>query len=349
MHDVKAWMIVLLAVAALVVACLVVASRWSLTPHGRLTWRTAVFLKGIAAAKIELFREDDPPAESRRTSKEKSRPFKGRPPALARVEDREICGSGGILPVRIYAPGNEPLCPVVVYFHGGGWFMGDLDTHDVVCRKLAMASSSIVVAVDYRLAPEHPFPAAVDDAIAAVAWVSANAGGIGGDSARIAVAGDSAGATLAAVVSTLARDRGGPAIAAQVLFYPATDLSAFDTQSHRDFAEGYYLTRKYIEIFRSLYAPNPKDWVDPRISPLLSTSLEGLPPAVVVTAGFDPLRDEGEAYASRLADAGVPVVRKRYDGIVHGFLTLDRLFPQADAAIALAGSELKRVFGTGGG
>lgn len=349
MLDVKAWTIVLLAVAALVVAVVVVVSRWSVTPHGRLTWRTAVLLRFIKAAKIELFRENDPPAESRLTSKEKSQAFKGRPPALADVEDREIPGPGGTLPVRIYTPKTGAFLPVVVYFHGGGWFMGDLDTHDVVCRKLAIASSSIVVAVDYRLAPEHPFPAAVDDAYAAVAWASGNAGGFGGDPARIAVAGDSAGGTLAAVVSLLARDRGGPAIAAQVLFYPATDLSAFDTQSHRDFAEGYYLTRRYLEIFRSLYAPDPKDWMDPRISPLLAASLAGLPSAVVVTAGFDPLRDEGEAYASRLAASGVPVVRKRCDGIIHGFLTLDRLFPQADGAIRLAGAELKRMFAAGGG
>lgn len=348
MHDVKAWMIVLLAVAALVVACLVVVSRWSITPHGRLTWRTAILLKLVKAARIELFRENDPPEVSRSTSKEKSAPFKGRPPALARVEDREIPGPGGTIPVRIYTPGHEPLCPVVVYFHGGGWFMGDLDTHDVLCRKLALASASIVVAVDYRLAPEHPFPAAVDDAYAAVAWASANAGTIGGDPGRIAVAGDSAGANLAAVVTILARDRKGPSIAAQVLFYPATDMTEFATDSHRAFAEGYYLTRRYLEVFRSLYAPDPKDWSDPRISPLLAPSLADLPPAVVVTAGFDPLRDEGEAYASRLAADGVPVVRKRCDGIIHGFLTLDRLFPQADAAITFAGTELKRACGAGG-
>jgi acetyl esterase len=223
--------------------------------------------------------------------------------------------------------------------------MGDLDTHDVVCRKLAVASSSIVVAVDYRLAPEHPFPAAVDDAFSAVFWVSRNAGSFDGEPSRIAVAGDSAGATLSAAVSMLARDRGEPSIAGQVLFYPATDLSKFETQSQRDFAEGYYLTRKYLEIFRAHYAPNPKDWVNPLISPLLAPSLANLPPAVVITAGFDPLRDEGEAYATRLAASGVPVVQKRFDGIVHGFLTLDRLFPQADAAISLAGTELKKLFG----
>jgi acetyl esterase len=341
----KRWMIVFLVLAALFVVVLVVVNRWSATPHGRLDWRAAVLLKYIQAAKIEMFREGAPPDESRRISKEKSRMLKGRPPALPSVVDRELPGPGGAVPVRVYTPAAGSVLPVVVYYHGGGWFMSDLDTHDVVCRKLAVASSSIVVAVDYRLAPENPFPAAVDDAYAAVVWVNDNAGSFGGDPSRIAVAGDSAGGTLAAVVSLLARDRNGPRLAGQVLFYAATDLSKFDTKSQRDFAEGYFLTRKYLEIFRSLYAPDPEDWKNPLISPLLAPSLANLPPAVVITAEFDPLRDEGEAYASRLEASGVPVVRKRFDGIVHGFLTLDRLFPQADAVISLAGAELRRLFG----
>lgn len=347
----KAWMVavvVLAAVAAaLAVACVVAVNRWTVTPYGRLTWRTAMLLKFIKAAGVEIFREGDPPDVSRRVSKEKSRPFRSRPPAMAGVLERGVPGPGGAIPVRIYTPGRESVYPVVAYFHGGGWFMSDLDTHDVVCRKLALKSSAIVVSVDYRLAPENRFPAAVDDAYAAVAWIGREAAGFGGDSSRIAVAGDSAGGNLAAVVAHLARDRGGPAIACQVLFYAATDMSRFETRSHRDFADGYFLTRKYLEIFRSLYAPDPADWPDPLISPLLAPNLANLPPAVVVTAGFDPLRDEGEAYAAKLAAAGVPVVAKRYEGIIHGFLTLDRIFPEADAAISLAAAELKRRFGSG--
>jgi acetyl esterase len=341
----KVWTGVLFVVAALALIVVVVVNHWCTTPHGRLDWRAAVMLKYIQVAKIELFRESDPPEESRRINREKSRPFKSRPPDLAGVVDRDVPGPGGSLPVRIYTPKIGTVLPVVVYFHGGGWFMGDLDTHDVVCRKLAIASSSIVVSVEYRLAPENAFPAAVDDAYAAVLWVSGNARTFAGDPLRVAVAGDSAGANLAAVVSQLARDRKGPTLTCQVLFYPATDESRFDTKSHVDFAIGYYLTRKYLEIFRSLYAPDRAYWTNPLISPLLAPSLADLAPAVVVTAEFDPLRDEGEMYAARLEASGVPVVRKRYEGILHGFLTLDRLFPQADDAISLAGAELKRLFG----
>jgi acetyl esterase len=344
----KAWKIILIVVAALVAALFIVVNAWCATPYGRLDWRTAVLLKYINASNIPMFREGSSADESRLTARNRSRILKGRPPALPVVVDRTIPGPGGEIPVRIYAPIRDAGMPVVVYCHGGGWVLSDLDTHDVVCRKLALASSSIVVSVDYRLAPEHPFPAAVDDAYAAVLWVGGNAESFGGDPSRIAVAGDSAGGNLAAVVAQLARDRKGPRLAAQVLFYPAVDLSRLDTQSYKDFATGYYLTRELIEAFRVRYAPNPEDWKSPLVSPILASSLKDLPPAVVVTEQFDPLRDEGEAYAARLKAEGVPVVQKRYAGILHGFLTLDRLLPQADAAIRLAGTELKRLFSVKG-
>ncbi len=340
--------IVLIVAVIMIVSGIIAVNRWSATEYGRLDWRAAVILKYIEVAKIQLFREGDPPDESRRISREKSRIFKSRPIDLHSVVDMEAPGPAGKIPVRVYTPGTGKSYPVVVYYHGGGWFMGGLETHDVICRKIAAKALSIVVSVDYCLAPEHPFPAAVDDAYAAAVWVSGNAKGLGGDPSRIAVAGDSAGANLAAVVSLLARDRKKPAIACQVLVYPSTDSSRLDTKSMRDFAEGYYLTRKYIEIFRKLYAPDPADWKSPLLSPLLAPTLKNLPPAVIVTAQFDPLRDEGEAYASRLKSAGVPVVLRRFDGIIHGFLPMDRLFPQADEALSLIAAELQRVYAVKG-
>jgi acetyl esterase len=340
----KALKIALIAIAAVAASLLIIVSLWRLTPHGRLDWRAAILLKYITAANVQMFAEGAAPEESRAMAKSKSRLLKGRPPALPSVADRLIPGPGGDIPVRVYTPLKAAGLPVTLYYHGGGWFMGDLDTHDVVCRKLALDSGSIVMAVDYRLAPEHPFPAAVEDAYAAVLWAGARAAEIGGDPARVAVAGDSSGGNLAAVVCLLTRDRAGPRIAAQALFYPAVDLSRMDTGSYTAFADGYYLTRAYMEAFLARYAPNPADWKSPLISPLLAPDLGGLPPAVVVTAQFDPLRDEGEAYARRLSDAGVRVSRMRCEGILHGFLTLDGILPQADAAIAFAGAALKRAF-----
>jgi acetyl esterase len=324
------------------------ARRGVIPGHERLGVRAALLLAYIRSAKIRMFDEGAPPADSRRLAAEKSRALKGRPPALPSVVDRAIPGPGGALPVRIYRPVAGGTLPVIVYFHGGGWFMGGIATHDVIARKLSRASGAVVVSVDYRLAPEHPFPAAVDDAYAAVAWVSAHAAEIGGDPSHLAVAGDSAGGTLAAVACLLGRDRGGPSIAAQALVYPAMDQSRFDTPSHRAFAEGYYLTRGYLETFRGYYLPRPEDWSSPLASPILAPSLAGLPPAIVITAEFDPLRDEGEAYAARLRDAGVPALVKRYRGILHGFLAMDRIFPQADRALRLVGSEMKRLLGAAG-
>ena len=233
---------------------------------------------------------------------------------------------GGAIPIRRYWAEKSTPSPALLYFHGGGWVMGDLDTHDNVCRALARKTGAVVVSVDYRLAPEHPFPAAFDDAYAALAWVARNAGSINADPDRIFVAGDSAGANLAAAICLAARDRKGPAICGQALAYPATDLSSFDRPSCRHFAEGYYLTLPYMEKFRRRYLPRIEDRANPYASPLLAPDLKGLPPALVITAGFDVLRDEGEAFAHGLRNAGVSVTATRYDDMIHGFLSMDRLF-----------------------
>jgi acetyl esterase len=237
-----------------------------------------------------------------------------------RVTDRVATLGDVERPVRIYRPfGITNELPAVAYFHGGGWVTGDLDTHDGTCRLLAATAQVVVVAVDYRLAPEDPFPAGVDDAVAGYRWVVEHAAELGVRADRVGVMGDSAGGTLAAVVAQQVRGDGDvPAPAAQCLVYPATDAH-MSSGSHESLAEGFFLTREDMHWFRGHYLPNEADWDDVRASPLLADDLAGLPPAVVVTAGFDPLRDEGNAYAAALSAAGVPVIARCYDDMVHGF------------------------------
>ncbi len=265
-------------------------------------------------------------------------------PALASVEDRRIPGPLGDIPIRVYAPEGRVPQPILIYFHGGGFVIGSLTSHDPLCRLLASRIPAVVVAVDYRLAPEHPFPAAAEDAYAATCWIAAHAREVGGDPGRIAVAGDSAGGNLSAVVSLLARDRGGPSLVHQLLIYPVTDFS-FETRSHLENAEGYLLTRPLMTWFLGHYFSGPTPRTDPRFAILRAPDLQGLPPATVVTAEFDPLRDEGESYAARLRAAGVPVEVTRFDGMIHGFFPNPALFPQAGTAIDAAADVLRRAFG----
>jgi acetyl esterase len=235
------------------------------------------------------------------------------------VTERRVPGPAGDIPVRIYRRlGRPEALPAIVYLHGGGWAVGDLDTHDSTCRLLADESECVVVSVDYRLAPEHPFPAAVDDAVAAYRWVHDHATELTVEPGRVGVMGDSAGGNLAAVVAQVTRDTDVPAPTAQCLVYPATD-ALMREPSHELFAEGFFLSRADIEWYRERYLPDPTDWESPLASPIEAPDLSGLCPAIVVTAGFDPLRDEGRRYAERLADAGVPVRYRCYDDLVHGF------------------------------
>lgn len=260
---------------------------------------------------------------------------------IGKVEDRHIPGPAGEIPVRIYTPvaaGSDAL-PVLVYFHGGGWVIGDLETHDALCRTFANEAGVKVVAVDYRLAPEHVFPAAVDDCYAAVKWVEENGGAIGIDVTRIAVAGDSAGGNLAAVVSQIAKAEKGPKIAFQLLIYPVTDTDV-DTGSYKANAEGYLLERDGMIWFFDHYLKGA-DRNDPRVAPLKAESLSGLPQAYVVTAGFDPLRDEGRAYADALKAAGVKTEHVNYDGMVHGFFNQQAVFDVGREAVKVAAKALK--------
>jgi acetyl esterase len=250
------------------------------------------------------------------------------PPAIYRVEDRHIPGADGNVAARVYTPEGNPPMGVLVYFHGGGFVLGDLESHDRVCRALANQAGCVVVSVDYRLAPEHVFPAGAEDCYAATKWVAENAASLGADGARLAVGGDSAGGNLAAVVSMMARDRGGPAINFQLLMYPVTDC-ALDTPSQKEFAaDGYVLSRGDMEWFWKNYCDTIAEKNNPYACPFRAKDLKNLPPALVLTASHDPLRDEGERFAERLIAAGVKTTCTRYEGVTHGFVsfadTLDK-------------------------
>jgi acetyl esterase len=260
------------------------------------------------------------------------------PDPLAATGDRSIPGPAGPVPVRVYTPAAAPPLPVVVFFHGGGWVIGGIDTHDSTCQQLATTVPAVVVSVDYRLAPENPFPAAVDDCLAATRWVHDHAAELGADPSRLAVAGDSAGGNLAAVISLKARDEGGPPIVFQLLVYPATDLTR-SFASHAENGEGYMLNTDAIDWFLDHYLPEAER-KNPDASPHFATDLSGLPPALIITAEFDPLRDEGEAYADRLREAGVTATASRYDGMIHGFFGMDLVLNSAGEAVAEASAAL---------
>jgi len=243
--------------------------------------------------------------------------------------------------LRVYRSVSDETLPALMYFHGGGWTIGDLDTHDVLCRQLAVGARCAVFSVDYRLAPEYPFPAAVDDCFAATRYVAENAAKL--KIHGIAVGGDSAGGNLAAAIALLARDQAGPAIAFQLLIYPATDQRLAGA-SHERNAQGYLLTRDSIDYFRRAYLPNEKDWLDWRASPLLAKSHANLPPALVITAGYDPLLDEGRAYAEKLKAAGVSVAYREFADMVHGFILFGGVIDTANAAVAECCGALRGAF-----
>ncbi|HVS99914.1 MAG TPA: alpha/beta hydrolase [Solirubrobacterales bacterium] len=262
-------------------------------------------------------------AEARAQARYEARVTGRRPPiAMAEVRPLDLPGPGGPLAARLYVPppaAPEEPAPLLVYYHGGGWVIGDLDVYDGVCRLLAAAAGCLVLSVDYRLAPEHPFPQPLEDAWATFEWAATNAAALGADATRIGVGGDSAGGNMAAVVSHMARDAGGARPAMQLLFYPVTD-SFEDTRSRKLFADGFILTKADMEKFEAAYLPPGADASDQRISVLQCPDLRGLPPAYVATAGFDPLRDEGEAYALRMRDCGVHVALRRHPGLIHTFV-----------------------------
>lgn len=286
------------------------------------------------------------PAQARQAYLASRRALQPDPEPVLETVELAAEGPAGPIPLRLYrgmGAGKERPQPALVYLHGGGWVVGDLESHDQLCRALANAAQCIIVAVDYRLAPEHKFPAAVDDAIAAVGWIWANAARLGIDAGRLAVGGDSAGGNLSAVVTLDARDRGGPPLVFQLLIYPGTDM-ALKGPSHERHADQLPLTHKTMRWFVDHYLPGAQAKSDWRASPLRAKSFTGLPPALVITAGFDPLCDEGQGYAEALSKAGVPTEHVCFDGQIHGFCTMGRIVGDAGRAMALAGAALRRAF-----
>lgn len=284
------------------------------------------------------------PSEARALYRERRTYTQPEPPGVAQVRELAAQGPHGRIPLRLYRPigsTKETALPVLVYFHGGGWVIGDLDTHDTLCRELANGSGACVIAVDYRLAPEHRFPAAVDDAFAATRWVHEHAAELNVDRTRIAVGGDSAGGNLAATVAILAREDGHLPIDFQLLIYPATDQRRI-AASHTRNAQGYLLTQDSMAYYTGHYLPDAALYQDWRASPLLCENLTGLPPALVLTAGYDPLRDEGIQYAQCLTEAGNRATLISFERQIHGFITMGRLIDEANAAVVLCAATLRR-------
>jgi acetyl esterase len=288
--------------------------------------------------------EDVPIEQARAGHEAETAELSGPGQTVAEVRDHRVPGPAGEIPVRVYSPaGAHGPVPVVAYFHGGGWALGSIDSFDTVCRALANAACAAVASVGYRLAPEHRFPAALDDCLAATRWLASSASELGGDGSRLAVGGDSAGGNLAAIVARRLRDEGGPPVRFQALVYPATD-SALNTPSYREFAEGYGLTAEGMRRFWNLYLDGA-DGAQPDASPLRSSDLSRLPPGFVLTAEADVLRDEGEAYAQRLREAGVEVELRRVDGATHGFWRWQAKTALSRRAVREVGTALREALG----
>ena len=285
------------------------------------------------------------PEEARRLFRERRFFTQPAPPEVTLTRDLVAPGPLGDIPLRLIRPAGaaaDVRLPVLVYCHGGGWTIGDVDTHDTLCRELANGAGCAVVSVDYRLGPEHRFPAAVDDVLAATRWVAAQADALALDATRLAIGGDSAGGNLAAVTAIAARDAGDLPVVFQLLIYPAVDMRA-TLPSHTTCAQGYMLTADSIAYYRGHYIPDAGQWADWRASPLLREDLQDLPPALVLTAGFDPLRDEGRAYADRLSAAGNRAQYVCFERQIHGFITMGRVIDEANTAVALCIAALRRA------
>lgn len=251
-----------------------------------------------------------------------------KPGAIAEIKDLQIQGPAGNIPIRIYFPGTKSVLPVLLFVHGGGWLLGNLDTHETLCRYIANKANCLLVAVDYRLAPENPYPAALDDVYSALLWVSENIAKFGGDAGRIGIFGDSSGGNIAAAIAIKSRDQNGPSLVSQLLAYPVTNTNKLETESYKNYANGYGLLKSMMAWYIKQYLRDHEQSLEPFVSPLLCENLANLPPTCILTAEFDVLRDEGEAYAKKLKEAGNEVTCIRYNGLPHGFLLRDAILKE---------------------
>lgn len=337
----------LLGVAA--VAFGLLSYSWTFTPFGRLDYGAAVSTRALS---VDFRMKPDPNSNLEFTLPLNA--YFAISPLLPKEEVRETrdiaIDNGGVsVPARVYWPRGssaDQTLPVVVYYHGGGFVLGSVELFDQLARSLANAAGAVVISVDYRLAPAHPFPAGLSDCYAALEWAAANAGSLGGNSAELMVAGDSAGGTLAAVVAQMARDQGGPQLVAQILYYPATDLSDARYASHENFIDGYGLSSDASRAFHEAYLGESADPRDPRVSPLYAQDFARLPPALVFTGGFDPLHDSGAAYVERLRAGGTETIWVDYPEIIHGFMSVP-LFPQRRRALDATADFVRGVVAAG--
>lgn len=304
----------------------------------------------IEALLAEMAKDDSPPVEAlspveaRAGVNDRVAETGGEVMPVASIENRTLDGQDGPISVRIYTPEGDGPFPVLAYFHGGGWVICNTGTHDAPCSKVCKYANCIVVSVDYRLSPEHKYPAANNDAYNTVLWLAKNGQTIDADPTRIAVGGDSAGGNMSAVTALRCRGQNGPKLAMQLLIYPVTDLLNMDNATYTAYGENYFLTKKMMEWFRGHYLNSLEEAKTPDVSPLFAKSLANLPPALVITAEFDPLREEGEAYAKRLAEEGVPVQCSRYNGMIHPFWSMQGVTDAADTACREAADALRKAF-----
>lgn len=335
----------LLLLCFVIISGFIMIKNLNSTTYGNLdavfgvTYKIGSYFNPISAKEKSIY-------EIRSTMHNLATRWSSNPIYFTNIKNMDIKTTSNQVPVRIYTPNDGNNFPLIIYSHGGGWVSGNIDDFDNICRKLSKQSKAIVVSVDYRLAPENPFPAGLNDVYNVFLWVHKNAGHIHGNSSQIYLVGDSAGGNLSAAVSQMARDNSGPHITSMVLIYPSTNIYQLNTKSWLDFGMDYNPKKENFEKFISLYTPNLEDRKSGYASPLLSKNFERLPNTLIITAEFDPLRSEGEAYGNKLKEAGVNVISTRYKGVTHGFISMDNITTKADEAINQISLYLKKQFNT---